>query len=133
MRRYFLIALLLAIVAAPAFAGARLCNATLASATCSNVCNAAGDGLLYFSISRTDPDGAGPLVSLSDELSAALCATFNYQTTVAGGGANPESCASFAERMIRDRFREWLANYRERQEEVKKQAAIAANPAPAID
>lgn len=121
-RALALSALLLA--SCPLYAGTRNCNATLASGTCNNICSAGGDALLYFSISQTDPDGAGPLLPLSTRLVEALAWAFNYQE-----GA--ETKVQFAERVIRENiFRELILRHDNHLEELAKQARLAANPPP---
>lgn len=124
MKRTLLTLLVSALVACPLAAGTRNCNATLASGTCNNICSAGGDALLYFSISQTDPDGAGPLLPLSTRLVEALAWAFNYQE-----GA--ETKVQFAERVIRENiFRELILRHDNYLEELAKQARLAANPPP---
>lgn len=131
--RYLAALLLLAALADPAAAGTRLCNANLASATCGNVCDASGDGLLYYSLSRTDPDGAGPRVSLSDKVGGALCDLFNYQATLADGAPNPESCPQFADRMLAAAIREYVVRWLDKQDAAGKDERLAVDPVPEID
>lgn len=111
----------------------RLCNNNLASATCGNVCDSNGDGLIYFSLSRDDPDGAGPRLSLSDKVSTAMCGQFKYQATLPDGTPNPQTCAQFADEQIARLIREHVTHWLREQDAVGADSRLAADPVPEIE
>lgn len=78
-------------------AGIRNCNASLVTG---GICNSSTDGLLFFSLSTTDPDGAGPRVSQAIQVQEGCALLYQYQSTI-NGVSNPETKAAFCERTIR--------------------------------
>lgn len=124
MLRTLTIITLLALLPTSTLAATRNCNATLASVTCNNVCSNSGDALLFYSIPTTDPDGAGPLLSVSTRLIEAISWSYNYQ-------AGAETKAQFAERMIRQRiFPDLISAWENFLDEQAKAARLLSNPVP---
>jgi hypothetical protein len=122
-----LLALCLLLLAAPASGSVRNCTAALVTA---GICASATDVLLAYSISTTDPDGAGVKLAPSVALVEGIAFQFNYQATV-GGVANPESKSQFADRMMRSEvlpnyYRLWIR----RLADLDRQAREDADPTP---
>lgn len=127
--RHALAFALLALAATAAQAGNTACTTQLVNG---GLCVNSSHRLLFFSIPNADPDGAGPKVGLAAELAAAICDVDNYQPTVEDGQPNPETCAQFADRRIKENLRGFLRRYREAAAEAAKQAAIEADPVPEL-
>lgn len=129
MRRYLILASLAFALAAPALAGNTACTSQMVTG---GLCVDTSHRLLFYSIPNADPDGAGPKVGLAAELADAICDVDNYQETVEDGEPNPETCAQFADRRIKENLREFLRRYREAAAEAAKQAALEADPVPEL-
>lgn len=114
----------LLLLPAVAQANVRNCNAALVTA---GICANATDQLVYYSLSTTDPDGAGPQRSLAVRLLDSICLVENYQSATDG------TKAEFADRVLKERV---LNYYMHREQDLTfvgtKPAYEQADPVPVI-
>ncbi len=128
MRRA-MVGMLLLLTALPAAGGVRACNSALVTG---GICNSASDGLLFFSMSTVDPDGAGPRVSQATQVQEGCALMYQYQATV-NGAPNTETKSQFCERMIRQvLFRAFQDFYYRATADAARDAALALTPADAV-
>jgi len=110
-------------------AGVRNCTSALVTA---GLCTSATDVLLTFSLPTTDPDGAGPRVSITIQVQEGCALWYGYQATI-NGSPNPESKALFCDRMIRtDVLKRFADIYYNSLAEALKQTQLTATPTDTI-
>lgn len=130
MRRLIL-TIALAVIAAPALAGNGTCTAARVT---DGLCPNTSHRLLFYAIPNNDPDGAGPRKGMAVEIADAICSPGigNYQATLEDGAPNPESCADFADRWIKEFLREKIRQYLKAQKDADAAAALAAETVPEL-
>jgi len=108
-------------LASPAAASVRACTTALVTA---GLCNSTSDVLVSYSLPTTDPDGAGPRVSIRDQIVEGCALTFGYSALV-NGSANPETKAAYCDRVIRTvLFSAWASKYYDSLAETAKQTTL---------
>ncbi len=120
---------LLSLAAVPASAGVRNCTSALVTG---GICNAASDGLLFFSMSTVDPDGAGPRVAPATQVQEGCALMYQYQATI-NGSPNSETRAQFCERALRQiLFKAFQDFYYRAQADAVGAAAFALTPSDTV-
>lgn len=135
---------LFALMATPALAGTKACNATLVA---QGVCPSTAYQVLFYAVSTADPDGAGPRPTDVNLILDAFTATFGWTGTtvctqqlvnqgvcIAGqlGTVVPITKAAFTDAFVRAHFVAVVRRYLESQAVAAAQAATAAEPDPVM-
>lgn len=115
--------------ASAALAGVRNCTPALVTA---GLCTSTSDVLLSYSLPTTDPDGAGPRVSVATQVQEGCALWYGYQATI-NGSSNPESKSAFCDRMLRtDVLKRFADLYYNSLAEAVKQNQLTATPTDTI-
>jgi hypothetical protein len=129
MKKVALVVCSLLFVCGGAQAGTRSCSAALVTA---GICVNASDVLVFYSLSTTDPDGAGPRVSVATQVVEGCAIHYGYQVTI-GGIANPEAKTAFCDRMLKtDYFPKLGQLYYGSLADAVRRATINATPADPV-
>ena len=126
--RILAVVFIVAAIPQQAYAGIRSCSSVLVTG---GICTTASDGLLYFSLSTSDPDGAGPRVSVSTQVQEGCAVYFQYQPLI-NGLANPESKAVFCERQLRVLFKTFGDFYYRKIADNARDATLALTPSDIV-